>query len=139
MPCNFTARHFLLYVFFEFQSADQVKLQLILIYNHDLLNDTFKCRFFKLGYRIISLFKKINQHFNLIKRFILIVGTCKLFQLGLQFIDFSCKSRSLLNILSLVQKSFCFQPCEYMCLLLKFCDFFVNIHMKEVLGIMEMS
>lgn len=59
----------------------------MLICSNNFLNYTLKCQFFKLGYRIISLFKKINQHFNLIKRFILIVGTCKLFQLGLQFID----------------------------------------------------
>ena len=75
MPCNFTARHFLLYIFFELQSANQAKLQLMLIYYHDLLNDTLKRRFLKLGYRLISLFKEVEQHFYLFKRFILIVGT----------------------------------------------------------------
>lgn len=128
MPCNFTARHFLLYVFFEFQSADQMKLQLMLIYYHDLLDDTLKRRFLKLGYRLISLFKKVDQNFDLIQRFIFVIRSCKLFQLGLQLIDFSCKLRSLLNILSLVQKSFCFQPCEDVSLFSKLGDLFVDVH-----------
>ena len=44
-------------------------------YNYKQILVPLKRRFLKLGYRLISLFKEVEQHFYLFKRFILIVGT----------------------------------------------------------------
>ena len=65
-----------LYIFFKLYSAYQVKLQLMLIYNHNLLNYTLKCRFFKLCHRNFSFLKEVDQHIYLIKCFVLVIETC---------------------------------------------------------------
>lgn len=105
-----------------------MKLQLMLIYNHNLLNYTLKCRFFKFRHRVFSFLKEVNQHIYLVKSFVLIIETCKLFQFCLQFIDLCRKLSSLLNVFSLVKKAFSFQSCKDVSLLSKLGDFFVNVH-----------
>ena len=100
----------------------------MLIYHNDLFNYALKRRLVKFCYWITLFFKKVYQHFYLVNCFVLVIGTGKLFQFGLQLIDFCCKLRSLLNLFYLVQKPFGFQSCKDVCLFTKLGGLLVNVH-----------